>query len=87
MHAAVPSSHVLMSVPLQGTLSVLLNSHTSPLTHATHSVLNLMCSLMQDVQVVGEDGSHRKHPLLRMSREHVLAGHLDCVDDGSLIFY
>ena len=67
-----------MSFPLQGTSSVLPNSHFSPLTHSTHFPLNLMYPFMQDVQTVGADGSHWKHPFLRRSREQVLAGQLDC---------
>ena len=73
-----------MSFPLQGTSSVLPNSHFSPLTHSTHFPLNLMYPFMQDVQTVGADGSHWKHPFLRRSREQVLAGHLYCVVDGYL---
>ena len=64
---------------------MLPNSHSSPLTHATHSVLNLMYPAMQDVQTDGADASHRKHPLLRSSRAHALAGHLVCVVDVPVI--
>ena len=42
-----------------------------------------MYPLMQDVQVVDE--LHRKHPLLRSSREQALAGHRDCASPLILI--